>query len=473
MQKIHHLFFLKYVTLFIGTLFIAAVITYVTLKSIIVTHNEKDLQESIRMIELMLQESDDLDRLAKKVHKNTGIRVTIVDRNGTVIAESDYEKEEMESHANRFEIMQASSNEFGIATRYSQTLKTDFLYVAKVEQYRGEKVYVRLSRSLEHVLKSFYTLTSRLLLALIFFMVIALAISYSISKKIRYDIEQIIGYLDEIADKNYKAVLKTRYFGEFLQISLQLKNLVKKLSNRERQKRKYTAKLRLVNKQRNDILSAISHEFKNPVASIMGYAETLLDDPDIDTRIRTKFLEKVYANGKKISSMLDRLALSVKLENNDIKLSRSDFDLCELCHDVTLNLSKKYRDRSIRTECSPLTVHADRTTIEMVIVNLVDNAMKYSEEEVLVRLEGTRLEVVDRGMGIPEKEIEKISSKFYRVEKNTWDNSLGLGLAIVGYILKLHGTRLHIESTVGEGSRFGFDITPFLQCELDLKTNRK
>ena len=140
---------------------------------------------------------------------------------------------------------------------------------------------------------------------------------------------------------------------------------------------------------------------------------------------------------------------------------------------MTQNLAKKYRDRIILTECTPVLVHADRTTIEMVLINLVDNAMKYSESEVTVHLEGSRLVVIDRGMGIAEKELEKIGSKFYRVQKNTWDNSLGLGLAIVGYILKLHGTSLQIESRLGTGSRFGFDIAPFLQCEVNFEPPRR
>jgi signal transduction histidine kinase len=463
MLKIHQLFLIKFVGLFIGTLLIASVISYITLKSIVVEHNEENLKQSILLLEMELAQTNNLDHMTAEVHKRTGFRVTIIDNNGVVIAESDYDKTDMENHANRFEVMQAGSNEFGISTRYSNTLKMDFLYVAKAQQYKGEKIYLRLSKSLEKVLEGFYSLSSRLLLSFLFFVILALAISYNMSKKIHYDISQIIQYLDEIANKNYKAVIKTKYFSEFLQVSLQLKNLVKKLSNRERQKRKYTAKLRLVNKQRNDILSAISHEFKNPIASIMGYTETLIDDPEIDNKIRMKFLDKVLANGKKISLMLDRLALSVKLENNDIKLAKSEFDLCELCHEVTQNLSKKYKGRGIHAECEPMTVYADKTTIEMTLINLVDNAMKYSEDDVTVRLEKERLLVIDKGMGVAEKEIEKISSKFYRVEKNTWDNSLGLGLAIVSYILSLHKTSLFIESEIGEGSTFGFDLKPLLQ----------
>ena len=463
MLKIHQLFFLKFTGLFIGTLAIASLISYVTLKSIVVEHSEENLKHAILLLELELDQNDDLDLLATQVKEKTGARVTIINDNGVVIAESNYEKAEMENHANRFEVMQAGANEFGVSSRYSHTLKTDFLYVAKRETYRGKKIYLRLSKSLDKVLEGFYALSTRLLVSFLFFIVIALIISYNMSKKIGYDISQIIHYLNEISNKNYKAIIKTRYFSEFLQVSLQLKNLVKKLSNRERQKRKYTAKLRLVNKQRNDILSAISHEFKNPVASIMGYAETLIDEPDIDTKIRMKFLDKVLSNGQKIALMLDRLALSVKLENNDIKLSRTRFNLCELAHDVTQNLSKKYMSRTILAECEDIDIYADKTTIEMVLVNLVDNAMKYSEEEVTLKIEGGRLMVIDKGMGIPQKEIEKITSKFYRVEKNTWDNSLGLGLAIVSYILNLHKCSLIIESSVGEGSTFGFDLAPLLE----------
>lgn len=108
-------------------------------------------------------------------------------------------------------------------------------------------------------------------------------------------------------------------------------------------------------------------------------------------------------------------------------------------------------------------VVADKTTIEMVVINLVDNAMKYSEDDVIVSISNNRLSVIDQGIGIADKEIEKISSKFYRVEKNTWDNSLGLGLAIVNYILTLHKTTLNIESTLNVGSTFWYELSPLMK----------
>jgi two-component system, OmpR family, phosphate regulon sensor histidine kinase PhoR len=158
--------------------------------------------------------------------------------------------------------------------------------------------------------------------------------------------------------------------------------------------------------------------------------------------------------------MLDRIALSVKLENNDLKTKPSTFDLAELVQDVIMNLSKKYKDREISFAGEAYTITADKTMIETVIINLIDNAMKYSQEDVTVSIMDNKLMVIDKGMGIAEKELNKIASKFYRVQKNTWDNSMGLGLAIVTYVLRLHDSDLHIDSKEGEGSIFSFDLRP-------------
>lgn len=171
-----------------------------------------------------------------------------------------------------------------------------------------------------------------------------------------------------------------------------------------------------------------------------------------------KFLDKILSNGKKISTMLDRLALSVKLENEDLSIKPTDFDLRDLCEEVVANLSKKYEYRTITFKGESTPVHADKTMLELVIINLVDNAVKYSEDDVNVVLDDDNVSVIDKGMGLEAAELEKITSKFYRVQKNTWDNSMGLGLAIVSYILKLHKTSLDIKSKVGEGSRFSFNI---------------
>jgi two-component system, OmpR family, phosphate regulon sensor histidine kinase PhoR len=461
--KIHQIFIIKFLLLFVGALLVSSLISYISLKSIIINHTKEDLENSIVFIELDLKNVDNLDSYVSKIHKRTGLRVTLIDNNGVVIAETNADKNSMENHSNRYEIMHANNEKFAYITRYSKTIGADFLYIATKVMYKDKHIYIRLSKSLSKVMSDFYSLWSKLAVTFVFIILLAFYISKIMSKKIVYDIEQITSYLDEISNKNYNAIIKTRHFYEFLQISLLLKNLVKKLSSREKQKRKYTAKLRLMNKQRNDILSAISHEFKNPIASIMGYAQTLQEEPDINPKIRDKFLEKISSNGEKISIMLDRLSLAVKLENNDLELNETTFDLKPLCEEVAANLLSKHKNRHISVTAQACMIYADKTMIELALINLVDNALKYSESEVELILNENTVFVKDKGIGIKEEHLEHVSGKFYRVQKNSWDNSMGLGLSLVNYILKLHGASLDIQSTFGVGSTFSFSIKSMLK----------
>jgi len=468
--KIHHTFTLQFLGLFLLTGIIASAIGYFTLKESVISDYEARLKQKIGVIEYTLQSATDLETSVTALAQRMDKRITVIAGDGTVVAESETDPQEMGNHAGREEVMAAGRQAFGRAIRYSQTLGIDFLYVTKRIVWHGETYTLRLAVSLQKILDDFYKLLLRLAVVFLILILVVLYLSVRMSRKIRYDIAQLSEYLEEISNKNYKAVVKPNYFTEFLQISLLLKNLVKKLAKRERQKRKYTARLRLINKQRNDILSAISHEFKNPIASIVGYAETLYDDPQIDGKVRQRFLQKITDNAQKISAMLDRLTLSVKLENHDLRPSLSAFSLGDLAQECANNIAKKYPARELLVSCEAVTVEADRTMIDLVITNLLDNAMKYSEEGVTLEVTGDELWVHDRGIGIAEKEIDRISSKFYRVQKNTWDNSMGLGLSIVSYILALHGTTLQIRSREGEGSSFGFAFGPLKQGEETART---
>ncbi|OHD81798.1 MAG: two-component sensor histidine kinase [Sulfuricurvum sp. RIFCSPHIGHO2_02_FULL_43_9] len=463
MLRIHQLFFLNVLGLFIAALFVASLISYFTLKSMIIHDGEERLIENINLLEPLLTTTQDFDRFVAQAAGRTFLRVTVIDESGEVIAESDADKETMENHAGRVEVMHAMTEPYGVAVRYSNTIKTDFIYVAHKINTPDKTFYIRLAMSLEGVMDHFYALWIQLVGAFGALIILALIIAYKISKKARFDILQITNYLDQISAKNYRAVLKPEYFREFLQISIMLKNLVKKLNNRDKQKRKHTAKLRLINKQQNDILSAISHEFKNPIAAIMGYAETLHDDLSLDPKIREKFLDKILSNTHRVTLMLDRLALSVKLENNDLSIKPTLFELSDVCLDSISILQAKYSDRSIRYVGISKTVFADKTMLELILTNLIDNALKYSEEEVTVTLTDTTVSISDKGIGIASSELDKITSKFYRVQKNRWDNSMGLGLSIVSYILKLHDSELRIESTQGVGSTFSFSLANLIQ----------
>ena len=270
MLKIHQHFFINFLALFGGLLAVATLTGYLTYKSIIITDYTERLRQDIDLLSMQLPEVKNLESFAKRIHHDTGLRVTIVDADGSVLAESNADRAQMENHAGRPEIMQAARDAYGSEIRYSHTLHYDLLYVAKRLEYHGKTVTMRLAIGLAQMIGRYWESYVNLIFIFLAFVAFAYYLANRMSRRLRHDINQISDYLEEIARKNYKAEIKTSYYAEFLQIAIQLKNLVKKLRQREKQRRKYTAKLRLINQQRSDILSAISHEFKNPVAAIVG-----------------------------------------------------------------------------------------------------------------------------------------------------------------------------------------------------------
>jgi signal transduction histidine kinase len=118
------------------------------------------------------------------------------------------------------------------------------------------------------------------------------------------------------------------------------------------------------------------------------------------------------------------------------------------------DLNDKYKNREIIISGDDITLKVDETLISMAISNLVENALKYSDDEIVVEISNTSICIIDRGIGIEEKELEKINQKFYRVSNNGWNNSLGLGLFIVQAVLSLHNFNLEISSEFKKGSKF-------------------
>jgi len=268
-------------------------------------------------------------------------------------------------------------------------------------------------------------------------------------------INKYLKNLDEIEQIDYETRFFTR---EFEEINENLIRVLKNAKKREDIKQRYNAKLKLKNRQRADMLSAIAHEFRNPIASIMGYSQTLVEDPDIPKTLQDKFLGKVYKNGQKIEDLLSRLILWNKFESGEATLHKSTFNLFALAREVTGGLQESYRDRKIEIIGEERSVEADRTLIELVLKNLVENALKYSKDTVTLKIEAERVSVIDKGTGISEKDLGKVTKKFYRSGTHNWDNSMGLGLSIVKTILTLHGSELTIESQLDKGSIFSFKL---------------
>jgi signal transduction histidine kinase len=251
--------------------------------------------------------------------------------------------------------------------------------------------------------------------------------------------------------KEYKETL----LGE---IQEEAEKLFKQSQKRKSLKAKMNAKLKLKNRQRNDMISALAHEFRNPIAAIMGYAATLEEDKNMDPDVRSRFLSKIYNNSQKIESLLSRLILWNKFENGQATYNAQKFNLLPLIEDIKNALLDKYPYRVINIHGADRVVVADKILLEIVIKNLIENAIKYSKDNVDIFVNTKAVEIVDRGVGISTQNLEKVTKKFFRSGEHSWDNSMGLGLSIVKKILDMHKTELKIESQVGKGSSFSFEI---------------
>jgi len=216
----------------------------------LINNIESNLQKSISLIAINLSTVNNLDAYCFQVSKSIDLRVTIIDRKGTILAETNFDKTSMDNHLLREEIQNSEDGKFSYVLRYSNTLKTDLLYVAKKHIYNGKDIYIRVSMSLSQIIDAIDSLYLKLFIFFLIVILFSFYITMVMSKRVISDINQITNYLDEISNKNYEAIIRVKYFYEFLQISVMLKNLVKKLQVRDRQKQKYIAKLRVMNKKR-------------------------------------------------------------------------------------------------------------------------------------------------------------------------------------------------------------------------------
>ncbi|MCD4666990.1 MAG: sensor histidine kinase [Sulfurimonas sp.] len=455
MLNFHQIILRKFLLIFFLLLLIVGGIVYYWTKDFYIANSRDSLIKNIEIASFELHKNSDLNSLAKKIKNSLNLRLTIIDEDGTVIAESHKDKTKMDNHKYRYEIMQANEDDFGYKIRYSATLNKDLLYIAKKYSNNGKTTYIRIAKELQSINEQILSLGLKIFIVLIIFFIAIFIITLKMSKNIEKEIEKIVIFLTTLTKKRKPTYISSDLSKEFSLITKLLTKVSQILIKKEKQKLKYTAKLQASNQQKDDIISAISHEFKNPIAVINGYSQTLLDDDNLNPNIRKKFLTKIYKNGTKLSDLIDTLRLSIKLDNGKQQINFVTINLHELIVDTIENIQINYPKRKIIIKGDEnLTIKADASLFGVVISNLLENAYKYSEDEIVISFDTGRIDIIDTGIGISKKNLENITNKFYRVHENSWNNSLGLGLFIVGNIVNLHNFSLIIESQENEGSTF-------------------
>jgi two-component system phosphate regulon sensor histidine kinase PhoR len=226
-----------------------------------------------------------------------------------------------------------------------------------------------------------------------------------------------------------------------------------------------TTELTRVADMRRDFVANVSHELKTPLAAIRGYAETLRDGALDEPATARRFTERILNQCQRLQALLDDLLTLSRLEGVASSLELEAVDLHALVRRAVELLTDAAREKGVQIEIaeSPLPpLLGDAEGMERLVVNLLENAVKYNRPEgkVLLRLARSDgeavLEVSDTGIGIPPESIPRIFERFYRVDKgrSREEGGTGLGLAIVKHVAQAHRGNVEVESRLGRGSTF-------------------
>ncbi len=223
---------------------------------------------------------------------------------------------------------------------------------------------------------------------------------------------------------------------------------------------------------RRKFIGDISHELKTPIFNIQGYLHTLLDGGMDDEEINLKFLRKAAKNVERLYTIVEDLSAISRLETGELILEMQVFDIKELATEVLEDLEFKAKENKLKLELKSgadqsFRVRADRESIRQVLVNLIDNSIKYGQATDGITKIGfydmdkyILVEIADNGIGIPKEHLPHVFDRFYRVDKSRsrLRGGSGLGLSIVKHIMEAHKQTINVRSTQELGSTFGFTL---------------
>jgi len=230
--------------------------------------------------------------------------------------------------------------------------------------------------------------------------------------------------------------------------------------------------LKTLESYRKRFIGNVSHELKTPIFSIQGYIYTLIDGGLYDEHVNLRYLERAASNIDRLLTIVQDLEEISKLESEDLVLDIQKFDIKSLVKEVFNDLEVSARQHQVTLMFKdgadkPFNVMADREGIRQVLMNLINNSIKYGNDNGTTKVSfylmdrQILVEIADNGIGIEEKHLNHLFDRFYRVDKSRSRESggSGLGLAIVKHILEAHNQSVNVRSTPGQGSTFGFTLT--------------
>ena len=233
-------------------------------------------------------------------------------------------------------------------------------------------------------------------------------------------------------------------------------------------------RLKKLDRMKTEFVANISHELRTPLAAIKAYSETILDSLEIlDPDTLKDFMDTIHKQSIHLENLLNELLDFSRLEQKALKLEKEETNIVDVVRNAVESLKEKAENNGVRLEFESdeedIKAFIDPKRIRQVLINLIDNGIKFSKRDaddkfVKVRVEkkedSVLISVEDNGLGIPKDKFDKIFDKFYRVDQSlTYEISgTGLGLTVAKEIVELHGGRIWVESEEGVGSTFFVEL---------------
>ena len=424
----------------------------------------RDLAEKGQLIASTMPTTPDR---VSAVARAAGGRLTVIGRDGQVVIDSEAEPAKMENHAGRAEFIEALAGRRGSSKRHSATTGVNYLYVA-IPIRDGA---LRLAAPLSEIQAQVNSIRAKMLAATAVGFLPAILIAAFFARRISKKVGAIIAFAGELAKGNYRARLELENKGELGILSRQLKEAGEHLQRAVEQLEREHIELEKLERVRKDFVINVSHELRTPLASIQGYTETLMDGALEDHANNMRFLGIIRQNAERLASLTADLLTLSRVEMRRQELDFAPYRASDLLTEVVDTVFPIARKKQLRLEqqFSPEidSVYCDAEAVHQILINLLDNAMKYTPDggaiTVGTRRQGaSRIEIFvkDTGVGIPAEDVPRLFERFYRVDKarSRELGGTGLGLAIVKHLVLAQGGEVRVESVLDQGSTFSFTL---------------
>lgn len=293
-------------------------------------------------------------------------------------------------------------------------------------------------------------------------LVLTLLILFSIGAKRKKELTKITNIIKSIRENSYTSPDEIKLGKHLIELEDEIRAMFLRTKND-------INSLKKLEQVRTEFLGNVSHELRTPIFTIQGFLETLLDGAMYDNKVNRSFLQKANQHTHNLNSLLNDLIDISMIESGQMRMSFRYFNVNEflnhIVHDMKSHAQNKDIQLNLLTDENNSTIFGDKEKLKQVMVNLIINAIKYTEKgsvEIGVTDEGKRAKIYvrDTGIGIAKSDLDRIFERFYRVDKDRSraQGGTGLGLAIAKHIIEAHSSKIEVISDPGKGSTFSFSL---------------